>query len=93
MNKEFLDIANEKRIAWAKSDALRDAGINEPALVKKITDIKYTESETEDEKKSHLMDIYYPTDNNKLVKNDLFPVIVSVHGGGWFYGDKELYRL
>jgi acetyl esterase/lipase len=25
------------------------------------------------------------------VKSDKNPVIVNVHGGGWFYGDKELY--
>ena len=30
--------------------------------------------------------ISYMTDENKK-----HPVIVSVHGGGWFYGDKELY--
>lgn len=30
--------------------------------------------------------ISYMTDENKK-----YPVIVSVHGGGWFYGDKELY--
>ena len=28
----------------------------------------------------------YMTDENRK-----YPVIVSVHGGGWFYGDKELY--
>ena len=30
--------------------------------------------------------ISYMTDENKK-----YPVIVNVHGGGWFYGDKELY--
>ncbi len=30
--------------------------------------------------------ISYMTDENRK-----YPVIVSVHGGGWFYGDKELY--
>lgn len=91
--QKYIDMANEKRIEWAKSDALRDAGVKEPKQVKKRTDIIYTESETEDEKKWHLMDIYYPEENTILVKNEKYPVIVSVHGGGWFYGDKELYRL
>lgn len=30
--------------------------------------------------------VSYMTDKNRK-----YPVIVSVHGGGWFYGDKELY--
>ena len=30
--------------------------------------------------------ISYMTDENRK-----YPVIVNVHGGGWFYGDKELY--
>ena len=35
------------------------------------------------------LDIYYPA---SLRDNSQKPVIVSMHGGGWFYGDKELYR-
>lgn len=35
------------------------------------------------------LDIYYPA---SLSDNSQKPVIVSMHGGGWFYGDKELYR-
>lgn len=35
-----------------------------------------------------LFDIYYPVE---LDAQTSYPVIVSVHGGGWFYGDKELY--
>lgn len=95
-----IEKANEKRKEWAKSDALRDAGIKEPGNVKKITDITYTESETQEEMRCHLMDIYYPCleeafHKNKAgcIENRKYPVIVSVHGGGWFYGDKELYRL
>ena len=92
-NEQYVQKAIEERSKWAKNDAIRDAGIKEPEHVKKITDIVYSESETEDEKKWHLMDIYYPTENKRFLKNGNYPVIVSVHGGGWFYGDKELYRL
>ena len=35
-----------------------------------------------------LFDIYYPAEPDAQTS---YPVIVSVHGGGWFYGDKELY--
>ncbi len=96
----YIQQANQKRREWAQSDAMRDAGIKEPENVKKITDITYAESETEEEKKWHLMDIYYPCFDRQRDKADAdcgqnhrYPVIVSVHGGGWFYGDKELYKL
>ena len=40
----------------------------------------------------HMLDIYYPKSFEAEWNTDqTFPVIVSVHGGGWFYGDKELY--
>lgn len=92
-NEQYVQKAIKERIKWAKNDALRDAGVKEAEQVKKITDIVYSEAETEEEKKWHLMDIYYPTENKRFIKNGRYPVIVSVHGGGWFYGDKELYRL
>lgn len=98
--QKFIKKANWRRNAWAKSDALRDAGIKEPEGVNKIADISYAESDTEDEKKWHLLDIYYPADdtiqdveNMNYARAGKYPVIVSVHGGGWFYGDKELYKL
>lgn len=91
--QSYKEQAQKNRQEWAKNDALRDAGIKEPEHVKKITDITYVDSETEDEKIWHLLDIYYPEDEKSLVKDGKYPVIVSVHGGGWFYGDKELYRL
>lgn len=99
LNK-YIQQANQKRREWAQNDAMRDAGIKEPENVKKITDITYAESETEEEKKWHLMDIYYPCFDRQRDKADAeygkdhrYPVVVSVHGGGWFYGDKELYKL
>lgn len=92
-NEQYVQKAIKERSKWAKNDAIRDAGVKEAEHVKKITDIVYSEAETEEEKKWHLMDIYYPTENKRLLKNGRYPVIVSVHGGGWFYGDKELYRL
>ena len=33
------------------------------------------------------MDVYRPRDTDAVI-----PVIVSVHGGGWGYGDKERYQ-
>lgn len=34
-----------------------------------------------------VLDVYRPKDTEGNL-----PVIVSVHGGGWVYGDKELYQ-
>ena len=88
LREEYIELADKKRKEWAQSDAVRDVGITEPEGVRKITDISYAESENANEKKWHLMDIYYPEEEQK----NSHPVIVSVHGGGWFYGDKELYK-
>lgn len=41
-----------------------------------------------------LMDVYMPREDSVIgacAQGRRLPVIVSVHGGGWFYGDKELY--
>lgn len=87
--------ANKWRNDWAKNDAKRDANLVEPENVKKLVDICYADNMTKEDmgaelndSKAHLTDIYYPKD----VTLDKYPVIVSIHGGGWFYGDKELYR-
>lgn len=40
-----------------------------------------------------LMDLCVPLDYvyGEQDTGKLYPVIINVHGGGWFYGDKELY--
>ena len=35
------------------------------------------------------LDVYLP----KAAKGKILPVIVSVHGGGWVYGDKKVYQF
>lgn len=63
-----------------KSDAKRDAGLVYPDNVVRVEDISYGPH------KLQVLDVYRPqTESTKL------PVIVSVHGGGWVYGDKKLY--
>lgn len=63
-----------------KSDAKRDAGLVYPEDVTRLEDISYGPD------KMNVLDVYRPkTTQAKL------PVIVSVHGGGWVYGDKKLY--
>ena len=69
------------RREFGAQDAIRDAGLTAPADVERKTNIPYGAHPLQ------VLDVYRPKDAaGKL------PVIVSVHGGGWVYGDKELYR-
>lgn len=68
-------------IGARKGDRKRDARIPFPAGVVEITDLSYGPH-----RKHNRMDIYYPEGADRC------PIIVSVHGGGYVYGDKELYK-
>ena len=74
----------DMRKAWAESDAKRDAGLEEPEFVEKYKDISYGPYGD-----WNLLDVYRPVNKAR----DKLPVIISIHGGGFFYGDKELYRF
>lgn len=64
-------------------DMVRDAGLATPEDVERFDDLSYG-----DAGKWNLLDVYRPKkESGKL------PVIVSVHGGGWVYGDKEVYQF
>ena len=80
----------EMRKAWAANDAKRDAGLVEPEDVVKYRDISYGPCGT-----WNLLDLYVPDESRIEGKTaeGRWPVIVSIHGGGFFYGDKELYRF
>ena len=64
-----------------KSDKKRDAGLTSPTDVLRVDNLSYGPD------KMNVLDVYRP----KNVTGKL-PVIVSVHGGAWIYGDKELYQ-
>jgi len=70
------------RRRFKRNDAKRDAGLTVPEDVQRFVDIAYGP-----DPKWNRLDVYRP----KGAEGKL-PVIVSVHGGGWFYGDKELYQ-
>ncbi len=63
-----------------KSDAERDAGLVYPDNIVRVEDISYGPH------KMNVLDVYRPSSTEEKL-----PVIVSVHGGGWVYGDKKLY--
>ena len=69
-----------KRLEWAEGDAKRDAGVVDPEDVFRHTDLRYGEYQ------ENLLDVYYPEGTDSLL-----PTIISIHGGGWFYGSKKLY--
>ncbi len=67
---------------FARNDKKRDAGLITPDEIVRYDDIAYG-----DDVRWQRLDVYRPRDaEGKL------PVIISVHGGGWVYGDKELYQ-
>lgn len=73
-----------------KSDRKRDEGLTIPSTVEYIRDIRYATHS-----KYHLLDICFPkkTNGQKVLENKIkLPVIVSVHGGGYVYGSKEVYQ-
>ncbi len=67
-------------MCW-KSDRKRDKGLKQPESITAVKNISYGPH------RKQKLDVYRPKDAGER----RLPVIVSVHGGGWVYGDKELY--
>ena len=67
------------REQWAAGDAKRDAGLTIPEGLVRRLDISYGPYA------ENLLDVYYPEGPDRNL-----PTIVNIHGGGWFYGSKEL---
>lgn len=70
------------RAMFKRGDDKRDAGCTTPADIRRFDNIAYGP-----DPKWHLLDVYRPKDTEGPL-----PVIVSVHGGGWVYGDKDRYQ-
>lgn len=68
--------------SFHKGDQKRDAGLTTPDTIERKDNILYGPDE-----KWNLLDVYYPRN-----REGKLPVIVSVHGGGWVYGNKEVYQ-
>ena len=71
------------RYNFGKGDRKRDAGLTTPDDVKRYDNIPYGR-----DKKWQILDVYRPKE-----KEGKLPVIISVHGGGWVYGTKEVYQF
>ena len=72
------------RTEFKKGDDIRNAGLTTPEDIIRYDDIVYGE-----DPKWQSLDVYRP----KSAEGKKLPVIVSVHGGGWVYGDKERYQF
>lgn len=70
------------RVNAARGDRKRDSAIALPAGVTEVRDISYGAFGA-----NNLLDIYYPRGTDGPL-----PTIVSIHGGAYVYGSKEIYR-
>ncbi|MCD8019444.1 MAG: carboxylesterase family protein [Clostridiales bacterium] len=71
------------RMNFGKGDDIRDAGLTTPDTIQRFDDLRYG-----NDADCQLLDVYRP----KEAHGEVLPVIISVHGGGWVYGDKERYQ-
>ena len=76
-------ISDKIRKEFGESDKKRDAANVIPADVERFTNLQYARDDS-----CQKLDVYRP----KGINGSL-PVIISVHGGAWVYGDKELYQF
>lgn len=67
---------------WARNDAVRDAGLTDPDDVVIYDDLNYGDGSP-----ANLLAVHRPRETEGRL-----PCIVNVHGGGYFYGSKDLYR-
>ena len=98
-------IAWKTRKAFGSGDKKRDADQTTPPDIIRFDNIVYGDDKKL--KKWQLLDVYRPKnlDNentstsfstnstNNAQSLEKLPVIVSVHGGAWVYGDKDVYQF
>jgi acetyl esterase/lipase len=77
-------ISEQIRKSFKQADDIRDEGLTTPDDVTRYDDIVYGSNP-----KWQSLDVYRP----KEKEGDILPIIVSIHGGGWMYGDKERYQF
>ena len=89
--KQFL-ASRYIRFSYGRTDHKRDAGQTTPADIRRYDNILYGNDSRF--RKWQLLDLYRP---KAAVEADgslkKLPVIVSVHGGSFIYGDKDRYQF
>lgn len=81
---DMSETSDRIRKAFREGDQKRDDGLKTPDTIQRYDDIVYG-----NDAKWQVLDVYRP----KASEDKKLPVIVSVHGGGWVYGDKETYQF
>ena len=76
-------IVTDIRVNWAIADAKRDEGLTTPQDIVRRDNLSYGPYD-----EWNMLDIYYPQETARPL-----PTIVSVHGGAWVYGTKEVYQF
>ena len=74
--------AEKLRNDFGTSDKKRDAGLTTPENIKRYDNISYGKCG-----RYNLLDIYHKKHVNSPQKT-----IIDIHGGGWTYGDKDVYQ-
>lgn len=74
--------AEKLRREFGATDQKRDAGLTTPPDIKRYDDIAYGEYG-----RYNLLDVYHKKDVTSPQKT-----IIDIHGGGWTYGDKDVYQ-
>ncbi|MCI8557449.1 MAG: alpha/beta hydrolase [Lachnospiraceae bacterium] len=77
------EISEKIRKNFGSTDAKRDEGLETPETVVRFDDIIYGTDPV-----WQSLDVYRPVNAG----DEKLPVVVSVHGGGWVYGDKSRYQ-
>lgn len=74
------------RKTFAAGDNIRDAGLKTPEEIERVDDLVYGEDPVWNK-----LDVYRRKDI--AAESDApQPTIISIHGGGWVYGDKNRYQ-
>ncbi len=76
------EFSEKMRAMCTAADTARDAGLTTPDDVARFDDIAYGPDPDE------VLDLYRP----KEAGDRELPVIISFHGGGWIYGNKDVYQ-
>lgn len=78
------ELSDKVRKQFKEADDERDALMTTPEDVERWDNIVYGKLD----RKVQVLDVYRP----RQAEDEDLPVIISVHGGGWVYGDKERYQ-
>lgn len=77
------ETSDNVRKMFKEGDDVRDAGLTTPDDVVRFDDLVYANDDP-----CQMLDVYRPRGR----EGEVLPVIVSVHGGAWVYGDKDRYQ-